>query len=200
MNIDYLGEEDVRSHLTMTACIELMGDTQAAISRGEITLPLRQAVPLNTKNESLLIMPGEIPGQLVFGAKLISLFPDNPSRGKPMIQGGILLFDGNTGAPIALVEAASITAIRTAAASGAATEVLANPDSRRLAILGCGVQAATHLEAMVAVRPIEEVRIWGRNFEKAEAFVAKLSISTRSTYGFQFFQAFRTLFPVPGKK
>ena len=126
-------------------------------------------------------MSGEITKQEVFGAKLISLFPGNPSRGRAVIQGGILLFDNVTGSAIALVEASSITAIRTAAASGAATRVLAKPDSQRLAILGCGVQAATHLQAMLVVRPIDEVRIWGRSFEKAEAFVAQHSSAAGST-------------------
>ncbi len=181
MNIDYLDEQDVHTHLTMSVCIDLMAETQAAISRGEITLPLRHALPLSAKNDSLLIMPGEITKQAVFGAKLISLFPNNSSRGRPVIQGGILLFDSNTGSALALVEAASITAIRTAAASGAATNVLANPTSHRLAILGCGVQATTHLEAMLEVRPIEEVRIWSRNLTKAETFVAEHSDHARIT-------------------
>lgn len=172
MNIDYLAEDDVHRHLTMPACIELMANTQVAISRGEITLPLRHSLPLTANSGSLLIMSGEISKQKIFGVKLISVFPANSSGDHPAIQGGILLFDSTSGSPIALVEAASITAIRTAAASGAATRILANPTCHRLAILGCGVQAASHLEAMLTVREIEEVRIWGRDFEKAKAFVA----------------------------
>ena len=178
---NYLDENDVYHYLTMSVCIDLMADVQTAISRGEITLPLRHALPLSDNNDVLLLMPGEIPEHKVFGAKLISLFPANSSKGRPAIQGGILLFDSTTGSAIALVEAASITAIRTAAASGAATNVLARADARRLAILGCGVQAATHLQAMLEVRPIEEVRIWGRNFEKAKAFVANHSTFTGTT-------------------
>lgn len=181
MNIDYLDEQDVQRHLTMPACIELMADTQVAISRGEVLLPLRHSLGLNANKGSLLIMSGEMIKKEIFGVKLISVFPANPAAGHPAIQGGILLFDSHKGSPLALVEAASITAIRTAAASAAATKVLANPASRRLAILGCGVQAASHLEAMLAVRSVDEVRIWGRDFEKAKVFVANQSSVSPTT-------------------
>ena len=86
------------------------------------------------------------------------------------MQGHILLFDRADGAPLALVEASSVTALRTAAASAAATRVLAREDAATLAVLGCGVLAETHLEAMLAVRPVRDVRIWGRNIDKATAF------------------------------
>ena len=89
-----------------------------------------------------------------------------------MIQGCILLFDRETGAPAALVEGASVTAIRTAAASGAATRALAQEDASVLALLGYGMQAETHLEAMRCVRPVREVRVWGPSLEKASRFAA----------------------------
>ena len=92
-------------------------------------------------------MPGEISS--TFGAKMISLYPGNPRRDLPAIQGCILLFDPETGTPAALVEGGSVTAIRTAAASGAATRALAREDASVLALLGYGVQAQTHLEAML---------------------------------------------------
>ena len=114
------------------------------------------------------LMPGEIPSG--FGAKLISLFPENPGRGLPAIQGCIVLFDRTTGTPAALIDGASVTAIRTAAASGAATRALARKDASVLAILGYGVQAGTHLEAMRCVRPVREVRVWGPSIEKARRF------------------------------
>ncbi len=110
MNIDYLDEQDVQRHLTMPACIELMADTQVAISRGEVLLPLRHSLGLNANKGSLLIMSGEMIKKEIFGVKLISVFPANPAAGHPAIQGGILLFDSHKGSPLALVEAASITA------------------------------------------------------------------------------------------
>lgn len=153
----------------MEACIDLMAETQAAISSGEITLPPRSFVPVAEGRGTMGLMPGEIPSG--FGAKLISLFPKNPNAGLPAIQGCIVLFDRETGTPAALIDGGSVTAIRTAAASGAATRALARDDASVLAILGYGVQAETHLEAMRSVRPVSKVRVWGPSMERARRFV-----------------------------
>ena len=111
----------------------------------------------------------------MFGAKLLSIYPQNGNvrPALPVIQGYVLLFDGSNGSPLALVEAASLTAIRTAAASGAATRALARTSARSLALLGYGVQAVSHLEAMRAVREIDSVRVWGPNPDKAAAFASR---------------------------
>ena len=170
MNIPVIDGETVHRVLTMPACIDLMAATQTAISRGDIALSLRSFVRVAEGSGDFLLMPGELRQAGVFGAKLVSLFPENPARGVPTVQGHIVLFDGANGAPLALVEAGSVTAIRTAAASGAATRQLAKPDASSLVLLGCGAQAATHLEAMLAVRPVREVRVWGRSPERAESF------------------------------
>lgn len=169
-NIPYYDADAVRRVLRMDACIDLMADTQAAISRGEIAPPLRSFVPVAGGRGGMGIMPGD--GPAAFGAKLVSLFAENPARGLPLIQGCILLFDRETGTPSALVEGASVTAIRTAAASGAATRALAREDASVLALLGYGAQAETHLEAMRCVRPVREVRVWGPSLEKASRFAA----------------------------
>ena len=165
-----LDSETVFATLNMPACIDLMAATQVAISRGEIELPLRSMLQVADGGGYFGVMPGEIGSAGVFGAKLVTLFPANPDRGIPAVQGHILLFDRADGAPLALVEASSVTALRTAAASAAATRVLAREDAATLAVLGCGVLAETHLEAMLAVRPVRDVRIWGRNIDKATAF------------------------------
>lgn len=169
-DIPFFDTDTVRRVLRMDACIDLMADTQAAISRGEITPPLRSFIPVAGGKAGMGIMPGDAPS--AFGAKLVSIRADNPDRGLPMIQGCILLFDRESGAPAALVEGASVTGIRTAAASGAATRALAREDASVLALLGYGVQAETHLEAMRCVRPVREVRVWGPSLEKAERFAA----------------------------
>ena len=119
-------------------------------------------------------MPGAILDGGTFGAKLVSVYPDNFAKGKGSHQGIVALFDPDSGAPSAILEAGEITAIRTASASAAATDALARPESRRLAILGYGEQAWRHVEALRRVRPIEEVRIWGRSFEKAQNFAARV--------------------------
>ena len=172
-DVPYFDADTVRRVLRMDACIDLMADTQAAISRGEITPPLRSFVPVAGGKGGMGIMPGDAPS--AFGAKIVSLFAGNPARGRPMIQGCILLFDRETGAPAALVEGASVTAIRTAAASGAATRALAREGASVLALVGYGVQAETHLEAMRRVRPVREVRVWGPSMEKAGRFAARHS-------------------------
>lgn len=173
MNIEFIDHDTVMQTLTMPACIDLMASTQAAISRGAFELPLRLQFPVCAGSGHFLAMPGMLGPAGVFGAKLVSLLPQNPTRGLPAVQGQIVLFDGCDGTPLALVEAASITALRTAAASGAATRLLARPDAATVAILGCGVLAGTHLEAMLAVRAVREVRVWGRDPDKARAFAAR---------------------------
>ena len=173
VNVRVLDSETVFRTLDMPACIDLMAATQAAISRGDIRLPPRSVLQVADSAGYFFVMPGEIGANEMLGAKLVTLFPGNPARGKSTVQGYILLFDRTDGTPVALVEAASVTALRTAAASGAATRLLAREDASVLAILGCGVLAETHLEAMLAVRPVEDVRIWGRNPEKATVFAGR---------------------------
>ena len=173
MSISVLDADSVRRHLSMSVCIDLVQETQIAISRGEIEIPLRSTLPVDEGRATFLVMPGEVGESGTFGAKLLSIYPDNPAQGLAAIQGYVLLFDAADGTPSALVDAASITAIRTAAASAAATRALARLDASRLALLGYGVQAESHLEAMCAVRHIREVRVWGPNIEKARAFAAR---------------------------
>ena len=173
MSIPVIDADTVRSRLSMSACIDLMEDTQAAISRGDIHLPLRSILPVGEGKGFFGVMPGEVGTATLFGAKLVSLYPGNPAKGLAAIQGYILLFDNSDGMPKALVEAASITAMRTAAASGAATRVLAREDAHSLALLGYGVQAESHLEAMGVVRDIREVRVWGPSIDRARAFAAR---------------------------
>jgi ornithine cyclodeaminase len=160
---------EVIANLSPAACIELMADTQRAISNGGITIPLRSAVSVGNDTH-LLVMPGSSTPMQTFGAKLLSIAPHNAEHKLPVIQGYVLLFEGVSAAPIALVEAASLTAIRTAAASALATRTLARPSAHTLAILGCGVQATSHLDAVCQVRDIEQVWVWGRNRQRAEAF------------------------------
>lgn len=174
MSLAVYDAQAVRSALPMNPCIDLMAQVQAAISRGDIDLPLRSSLPVDGAGNQLLIMPGCLAAPPVFGVKLVSIFPRNPAEHDlPTIQGQVLLFDATSGAPLAVVDAATLTGIRTAAASGAATRLLARPDARSLALLGYGVQAETHLQAMRCVRPVEEVRVWGPDSRKARAFADK---------------------------
>ncbi len=155
----------------MEACIDLMATTMVAVSRAEASMPLRSVVPTGVAGSAFVVMPGALGHPPVFGAKLISYFPKNTSL--PVIQGVIALFDGESGRLKALIDATSVTALRTAAASGMATRALAREGASTLALLGCGVQAEHHLRAMRAVRPIERVLVWGRSVDKAAAFAKR---------------------------
>src|SRR5208283_3884404 len=118
-------------------------------------------------------MPGYLAEPDCFGVKLLSLFPDNPAAGLSSHLGLVLLFEPNHGLPVAMLDAAELTAIRTAAVSGLATQLLAREDACDLAILGSGEQARSHLEAMLVARPLRRVRIWSRTRAHAEAFAAE---------------------------
>jgi ornithine cyclodeaminase len=153
----------------MEACIPLMETTMIAVSEGRARLPLRSVLPVSSGG-----LMGNMPGYLAepecFGVKLVSLFPGNVAAGFSSHLGLVLLFEPEHGRPVALLDAAELTAIRTAAVSGLATRLLAREDAGDLAILGAGEQARSHLEAMLAVRRIRRVRVWSRTPASADAF------------------------------
>lgn len=170
MNIEIIDAESARARLPMKDCIQAMAVAMAAVSRKSATVPSRIIFPLAASSDFLAVMPGSVADPPIHGAKLVTLYPGNPGLGRPAIQGFIAIFDPPSGAPTALVDGAEITASRTAAASALATRLLARSQARTLGILGCGVQAGSHLEAISLVRDIEDVRVWGRCFDKAQAF------------------------------
>jgi ornithine cyclodeaminase len=148
-----------------------------AFSAGETRQLLRSIIPL-AEGRMFGIMPGALGPRAAFGAKLISVFPDNFAKGIQSHQGAVVMFDADTGAISCIAHAGEVTAIRTAAASAVATDALARPDATRLAILGYGEQAETHLRAISQVRPIGEVRIWGRALDRAQAFADRMGEET----------------------
>lgn len=170
MEIRILRSADVHILLPMQECIELMHRTMSAVSEGRVVSPLR----------SILVMPGDLgmlgnmPGYLgdpeCFGVKLVSLIPRNKPPQYSSHIGIVLLFEVEHGQPVAMLDASEITAIRTAAVSGLATRLLSRPDASDLAILGAGEQASSHLAAMLCVRKLRRIRVWGRDPEKATAF------------------------------
>lgn len=175
-----LDRDFVRQHLSYEACIPLMRAAMTALSRGETIQPLRSILKL-ADGHMFGIMPGAMGESGAFGAKLVSVFPENASKGRQSHQGAVLVFDAETGAPAGLIHAGEVTAIRTAAASAAATDALARPDAASLAILGCGEQAGTHLEAISKVRTLKRITVWGRSLIKAQSFAARISRQTGLT-------------------
>lgn len=158
----------LRALLSMRDCIALMDATLRTISRGGAELPLRFAVTVPGTSDRMGVMSGWLSDPAALGVKIVSLFAKGPSH-----AGFVLLFDAGSGAPLAVIGADELTALRTAAASAAATRVLAGRDAGDLAILGTGVQAAGHLSAMAEVRTLRRIRVWGRSFQKAEAFAER---------------------------
>jgi ornithine cyclodeaminase len=168
-----INRQEVERLLPMAACIDVMAEAMRATSGGAVAMPPRLFTPLADDSGFLGLMPGSTLAPAVYGAKVISLHPDNPSKGLPFVQGYVSLFDHGSGKPVALIEGSSVTAIRTAAASGLATRVLARRDARTHGIFGTGVQAVTHIDAIACVRDIGNVFVWGRDAEKTRRFATQ---------------------------
>ena len=157
-----IGAADVRRALTYPDCVAAVERAMRAVSAGDAVLPMRQVMPLPSGRGALGTMPGSLTEPECFGVKILGLFPGNPAHGLSSHLGLHVLCEPRHGRPVALIEASSLTAIRTAAASLVATRALARPDASVLAILGTGEQALAHLECFHAVRPFDRVTVWGR--------------------------------------
>jgi ornithine cyclodeaminase len=169
----FIDREEVARRLTYEMCIPIVRDAMIAFSRGETRQLLRSIIPL-ADGRMFGVMPGAMGASAPFGAKLISVFPENFAKGIQSHQGLVILFDPENGAPVCVVHAGEITAIRTAAASAVATDALARKNASRMAILGYGEQAATHARAISKVRRLDSIKIWGRSPERARALAAQL--------------------------
>ena len=165
-----LSQQDVRDCLPMDACMRIMQDTLMALAVGDAVQPLRSVVRGPEQTGVLGVMPGWLPGLGVMGLKAVSVFSGNHAVGLESHIGAVLLHETQHGRLVAIADASEITAIRTAAVSGVATQALARDDAGDLAILGAGTQARTHLEAMRVARTIRRVRVWSRTPAHAVAF------------------------------
>jgi len=161
---------DVERLLTIERCVPAMRAAMAQVSRREVVLPLRQFMGVPDTAGKLGLMPGYIADPPLFGVKVVSKFPRAAGDPHGSHVGAVMLFDARDGLALALIEGGSLTAIRTAAASALATDLLAKPDARTLAVLGTGEQARRHVEAVRLVRPIERAIVWGRDPGRTRAF------------------------------
>jgi ornithine cyclodeaminase len=175
MKVLIINSSEVQQLLPMDECIDVMSDALAALARGEAMVPLRQIMWLPEKAGALGMMPGYIGSFNAVGLKVITVFPGNHGTRHDSHQGAVLLFEATHGQLLSIMDATTITAIRTAAVSGVATRLLARDDAEGLAILGSGVQAGTHLAAMLHSRAIRRVSIWSRNAEHARRFAERES-------------------------
>ncbi len=187
MRVLIVNEVLVHELLSMDACIRLMREALATFSRGDAVQPLRTLVRLPDGSGVLGLMPGYLGEPRSFGLKVVSVMPGNQGTAYESHQGVVLLFGVIHGEPLAMLDATAITAIRTAAASAAATDALARADAGDLALLGCGTQGRTHLTAMATVRHLRRVRVWSRTRANAERFAreapapARLKIEVMAT-------------------
>jgi ornithine cyclodeaminase len=175
-----LDADTVREALPMPLAIEAMRQAFEALSAGLAEQPPRTHLPIAPNDGVSLVMPAFVNDDDVakqaLAVKVVSLYGRNPAKGLPRIQATVLVFDPATGELLALLDGTALTAIRTAAASAAATDLLARPDSRVLAVFGAGPQARTHVAAICAVRPIDVVRCYSPSRDHTDAMCAALSV------------------------
>lgn len=164
----FFDEQQVRKHLRMADLIPAMEKALGEFSGGKVIQPVRQVIPVDPPGGFFGMMPARTPDGL--GIKLVTFYPPNAARGIPTHMATISLFDPDTGAPLVVMDGRLITEMRTAAVSAAATRLLAPRETNVLAILGSGVQARSHIEALRLVRPFKEIRVWSPNKTHAEQF------------------------------
>ena len=168
----FLNEEQVRQHLRMADLIPAMEKALIDFSADRVTQPVRSIIHVDPPGGFLGLMPALTPDGL--GLKVVTFYPSNAEHGIPTHMATIFLVDPQTGTPLAIMDGRLITEMRTAAVSAAATKLLAAPDSKILAILGSGVQARSHAEALLLVRNFEEIRVWSPTREHAKQFAEEI--------------------------
>lgn len=159
----------------MRAAIGAMREAFGQLSAGTVDLPLRTAIGVPANDGVVLVMAARCDIPLGLGGKFVTVFPENPRVGRPLVHAAVLLLSSETGEMVALVEGMSLTAIRTGAASGLATELLARPDAARVAVLGSGVQARAQLEAVCCVRQVQSVSVYSPTRAHAERFAREMA-------------------------
>ena len=174
----FLNEEQVREHLRMADLIPAMEKALIDFSAGRVTQPVRSIISVDPPGGFLGLMPALTPDGL--GLKAVTFYPPNAERGIPTHMATIFLVDPETGTPLAIMDGRLITEMRTAAVSAAATKLLAPRDAKILAILGSGVQARSHVEALRLVRQFEEIRVWSPTREHAEQFAQEVGATATS--------------------
>jgi alanine dehydrogenase len=169
MDHQYINNEKIKSLLPMQDCISVMETMFRDLAEGRILQPLRSLMWLPDRSGLLGMMPGYAQDPNIIGIKLITIFHANGPAGLPSHQGVVILFEATHGTPLLMLDAAAITAIRTAAASALATRILAREDAKTLAIIGTGEQAERHIESISLVRNVDAIYLWGRNPDHARA-------------------------------
>ena len=179
----FLNRDQINDLISMEEAIRAMGTAFAQLSNGEAVVPPRLSLDIPDKNATSLVMPAYATGSPYYTVKIVSVNYSNPDKGLPLIHGIVQVFDAENGKHIANLDGASITAIRTGAASGLATDLLAKENANVCAVFGTGVQAASHIEAVLAVRPIEKIIVFSRSKPSAEKFCSTLANQVQCEIG-----------------
>jgi ornithine cyclodeaminase len=169
-----LNSAAVSRALDHAACIEVLDTVMRQVSAGNMDMPLRRYLSIPGTQGKFTLMPGYLGEPRTFGVKIVSKYPREPGSRYGSHVGAVMVFDADEGFPLALLDGAELTAIRTSAASGLATRVLARADARVMAVLGTGDEARHHVAALLAARPFNELRLWGRTAANAAALAERL--------------------------
>ena len=173
-SIRILSARDIRRALPMGEAVAAMKEAFTELSAGRVNMPARAHIDVAAHGGTALFMPSQADRFGKIGLKVVNLFDGNAAKGLPRIQGLVCLFDGATGSPLAVLDGTCLTALRTGAASGTATDLLARPEAATVAIFGAGVQARTQLEAVCAVRPIRRGRVFDPAADAAATFATEM--------------------------
>lgn len=169
-----ISRTDVENSLTMREAIEVVRQAFIELSNKTATVPPRIHLSIEKHQATTLVMPAYLSETNALACKIVSVFPHNSAKNMPVIYGLVVLFDGENGKPLAVIEGASLTALRTGVASGLATDLLARKDAKTLAIFGAGAQSRTQIEGICAVRNIEKILVYSWGIEKAKQFIAEM--------------------------
>ena len=175
-----LSESDIRAVLGMDGLIDAMEGALRAFSAGQVTQPLRTVLAVGAEPAFFGVMPAAMAEPAIVGTKLVTVYGSNPARGLPTHLATIVLMDHETGELLAILDGRYITEARTAAVSAVSVRHLARPDARVLAVIGAGVQARSHIEALTHVRTFEEVRIWSRTPARVAALMEEIGLQVRA--------------------
>lgn len=172
----YITADEIRGTLTMAAAIRAVREALVELSTKRALAPARTSLDLPGRRTTALVMPAYLPRTERIGVKLISLCEGNPARGLPLAQAVTVVMDAETGTPLAVLDAGHLTAVRTGAASGAATDVLARKDARVAAVFGAGVQGRSQLEAVASVRALGKAFVFDVDARAAAAFADEMGV------------------------
>ena len=187
MEIIVLKKKDIENIFTMKEAILASKDALVIYSKGESDIPLRVSIDIPEEEGTGLYMPGFVEKSEALGVKIVSTFPNNHEKGLDMVLSTMVLQDTKTGQVCSIIDGNYLTQLRTGAVSGAATDLLARKDASIFALIGTGGQAKSQLEAVLNVRNIQEVRVYGRNKDKAQKFVDRMKIELGQEFDFKIF-------------